>query len=218
MKLSLSEHNLRQYVTKQVNHLFPDGQDFKIASSTFSKSLYRLEKCLEKIKYYDKKGFELEFSHLHSDQFLTFLWILSSQIWREFGHCSCATKIFYLNKILHGFDCHYDNQLPDIFFIAHGVGTVLGKAKYSDYLYVSKGVTVGTSRGGDYPDFDEGVSLGADSTVIGACKLSEFSSVGAGVTFFNKDLHSYEAVVRDNTGALKTTKQSVPLSKHIFKI
>ncbi|MDC0146020.1 hypothetical protein OAH94_01575 [Amylibacter sp.] len=217
MKMVLSEAELTEYLCKQIYQFFPDGEEIKIPAKTLKESLNRLEFCFTNIRLYRKPQEQYpSFDYLHSDQYLTFLWILSNQIWLDTGDKKLSTKIYYLNKALHSFDCFFDNGLPSIFYIAHGIGITLGKAKFSDYLYVCKGVTVGTSRGGKYPVIEEHVSLGADSTIIGDLTLHSNSSVGAGVNLFNHDVSSWTAIIRDENGILRSIPQSTALSKYIF--
>lgn len=217
MKLSLGHEGLKEYVQMQLMHFFPDGKSVSIDKLCFARVLERVEHCFSKIRFYTKNvGGECTFNHLHSDQYLVFLWCLSNQIWIDSSDDALASKIYYLNKSLHAFDCLYDNNLPSIFYVAHGVGITLGKAIYSDYLYVCKGVTVGASRGGKYPVIHKRVSLGADSTIIGDLVLEAESSVGAGVSLFNLNVPSGHAVIRTNTGELSFMRQSEPLSSYVF--
>lgn len=217
MNMTLSEDQLKLYLCNQLCNFFPDGNDIIIPTKSLKDAIYRLEYCFTYNRLYRKPN-ELhpKFDYLHSDQYLTFLWILSNQIWLDTGDKQLSTKIYYLNKALHSFDCFYDNNLPSIFYVAHGVGITLGKAKYADYLYVCKGVTVGTSRGGKYPVINERVSLGADSTIIGDLTLEANSSVGAGVNLFNHDVKSGTAVIRDENGKLKSIPQNKSLADYIF--
>lgn len=217
MKLSLSRQGLKRYVQSQLNNFFPDGNPAEIDTQSFDRALQRVEHCFSKIRFYcQSPGDKSAFNHLHSDQYLTFLWCLSNQVWVDSANKALASKIYYLNKALHSFDCLYDNNLPSVFYIAHGVGITLGKARYSDYLYVCKGVTVGASRGGKYPVLHERVSLGADSTVIGDLVLEPESSVGAGVCLFNVSVASGFAAVRGKDGVLAYKRQGKPLSSYVF--
>ena len=43
-----------------------------------------------------------------------------------------ASKAYCLNKALHAIDVFYEVELPEIFFLEHPLGTVLGRAKYSN--------------------------------------------------------------------------------------
>jgi len=217
MMLSLPPEALGYYIETQLANFFPDKSVATIEVKMLKEALDRTEYCFSKIKIYSHSKKKILFNHLHSDQYLTFLWYLSNQVWVKSNNLELASKIYYLNKALHSFDCLYDNKLPDVFYIAHGIGIVLGKARYSNYLYVCKGVTVGTSRGGKYPILGEYVSLGADSTVIGKVTLGCESAVGAGVTLFNKDVPSGWAAIRSDDGKIELINQRHALAHHIFK-
>ena len=116
--------------------------------------------------------------------------------------------MYYLNKSLHGFDCSYSTKLPDIFLIFHGVGTVLGKASYSDYFVSLQGCTIGSHRGA-YPVLGKGVALAAGSSVIGACELGSGVSVSANTHVYNLDVNANKVVYYDYHAGNLVTKKSV---------
>jgi serine O-acetyltransferase len=119
---------------------------------------------------------------------------LSNQAWRE-NKITLAEKLFYLNKALNGFDCFYSVELPKIFMLVHPVGTVLGNAKYQDYLVVYQNVTVGSTLSGQYPEFSQGCILYSKASVIGKCKLGENAIVGANCLVINTDVAKHCTVV-----------------------
>lgn len=220
MKLSLNSNDLTLYVVAQINNIFPDKYPVReaILHKAMEHALERVEHCFKYIKIPSySNGSDIVFSHLHSDQYLTFLWFLSNSVWVETGSVELATKIYYLNKVLHSFDCYYDNGLPEVFFVAHGIGTVLGKAKYGNFLYVSKGCTVGANRG-RYPSLGVGVGLGAGSSIIGDCYLGEFSSVGAGTLVFEHSIASRSFVYRNEEGKIEVRSTPSSLSSMVFDI
>ncbi|MDF2439446.1 MAG: serine O-acetyltransferase, partial [Abditibacteriota bacterium] len=92
-----------------------------------------------------------------------------------------ATKVFYLNKALHGVDVYYEIELPDVFLMVHPMGTVLGRAQYGSHFVVYQGCTVGGNPPKvDYPILGEGVALMARSTVIGQSHIPDNSIISAG--------------------------------------
>ena len=191
MQLSMSETNLIEYLIKQLNFFFPDK--IKVLPASFGSSvqlaIQRLDYCFSKInneKY--RQNNETIFNHLFSDQYLMFLWFLSNTVWKETGNELLASKIYYLNKSLHSFDCMYDTELPDIFFIAHGVGTVLGKASYNDFFTAMEGCTVGGVNR-EYPVIGIGVSLTANSSIIGDCLIGNNTTISTNI---------YKTNVEDN--------------------
>jgi len=67
-------------------------------------------------------------------------------------------------------NCTYHLAFPDVFWIIHGVGTVIGNAKLSEYLVVRQGCTIG-AIGGEYPEIGEGFIMSANTSIIGSCKI-----------------------------------------------
>ncbi|AWV36115.1 hypothetical protein MHH60_20860 [Paenibacillus sp. FSL H7-0716] len=141
-------------------------------------------------------------NHLHSDQYAIFLWFLSNTVWKESGNTALANKIFYINKALHGFSCMYDTNLPNIFLLFHTVGTVLGKAEYSDFLVVGQGSTVG-AQNGIYPKLGKGVSLLPYSSIVGNCIIGDRVSVGIGASVYEKNIESGMVVYREMDGSIR---------------
>jgi serine O-acetyltransferase len=108
----------------------------------------------------------------------------------------------------------YDCPLPDVFAVIHGVGTVLGKAEYHDFLCVWQGCSVG-ANGYSYPSLGRGVGLGAGSQVIGSCNIGSMVSIGAGTTVVNKNIEDGITVFRNDDGQLvKRTGES--LASRVF--
>jgi serine O-acetyltransferase len=165
-------------------------------------------------RYFKDKA--ARFDHLYSDQYLMFLWYLANSLWRKDVDSNVLNKVYLLNKSLHAFDCSYSTSLPDIFIVIHGVGTVLGKGTYSDYLTVYHGCTVGQAHG-KYPVLGRGAGLGAGASVLGGCKLEKFVSVGAGCTLVNANIGEGSSVYRNAAGKLTTKRASAdPISSEYF--
>lgn len=204
MILSLDENEVIQYVFSQMNHFFPDGKlinplDYK---NDFTLALYRLENCF---KHINNESYCIEgkayFNYLHSDQYAMFIWFLSNTIWNEKKDNILANKLFYLNKVLHGFSCMYDTRLPDIFVLFHAVGTVLGKAEYSNYFAVTHGCTVG-AHNGIYPKIGENVAMLTNSSIIGECIIGNNVSIGAHTKIYNKSIDNNMVTFTDDKGAI----------------
>lgn len=54
------------------------------------------------------------------------------------GNGNNAEKFYYLNKILNGVDIYYEVELPSIWWTEHPLGSVMGKAKYSNSKILGK--------------------------------------------------------------------------------
>lgn len=221
MELSLSKADLKSYVTAQLQHFFPDKHqaDFNVENqSVFELALERTEFCFSSILLapYKKHGTPL-LNHLYSDQYAVFLWFLSNSVWKETEDKELANKLFYLNKALHGFSCTYDTALPNVFALVHTVGTVLGKATYSDYLVAYQGSTVG-AQDGKYPVIGKGVSLLPYSSVVGDCQIGSGVSVGLHATVYKRNIPNDTVVFRGENGAIQQRFNSDSLAKKIFSI
>jgi serine O-acetyltransferase len=210
MQLSISESDLAKYVSRQLNNIFPDNTEILPNSfgSSIQLTIERLDYCFKRVNY-NKYRIENEsiFNHLYSDQYLMFLWFLSNTVWRETCNEILATKIYYLNKTLHSFDCMYDTELPDIFFISHGLGTVLGKAKYQNFFIAMQGCTIGAING-DYPVLGKGVSLTANSSIIGNCKIGNNVTISSSTSVFKTNIEDGTIVYRDSVTGKLCKKQT----------
>lgn len=174
MEFSLAPADLEQYVMRLVAHHLPDGYAPKRAHAPlFAQSLERVEHCFARIerKYY-RRGNAVVFDHLNGDHMATLLYFFANTVWRQAGDTELPTRLFYLNKILHGLDLFYSVALPDIFMLVHPVGTVLGNAGYRDYLVVYQNCTVGAVTD-VYPRFGVGTILYSRTSVLGDCQLGD---------------------------------------------
>lgn len=75
-------------------------------------------------------------------------------------------------------DLFYEIELPDVFMFDHPLGTVMGRAVYSNYFMFYQGCTVGNNYG-FYPRFGEAVFMLSDSKVIGNCTIGDNVIIGA---------------------------------------
>jgi serine O-acetyltransferase len=180
---NLSSIELTNYVTSQISHFFPIGNEFNadLVSSSIEEAVERTLFCINNVKLWKQNEFDV----LHSSQYCTFLWYLSNTIWKRSGDTILPTKIFLLNKALNGFDCFFDNNLPEIFFIGHSVGIVLVRNTYRNYLVLYQGVTVGKSTT-DLPVIEEKVILYPQSSVIGKAHINSGSVISKGVNVINQ--------------------------------
>lgn len=190
MKLVMKQGELASYTARQLNHFFPTGADITEPKITahVDHALARLEHCFLHINhplYHNEEG--ALFDPLHSDQYCQFLYLLSNSVYRDAGHSDLAKKLFYLNKALHAFNCMYDTALPEVFWLIHCVGTVLGKASYGNYLAFRQNCTVG-SIGGEFPVIGSKVMFSAGSSVLGPCVIGNNVLIGASCAIVKRDI------------------------------
>lgn len=220
MELSLSSKDFMEYIQRQLAGLFPDDHCICPVSfsKVFSEAINRIEYCFSHVtlEAYNCNG-QTKLSHLHSDQYAVFLWFLSSSVWKDGSDEKLATKLFYLNKTLHGFSCMYDTGLPDIFLLLHICGTVLGKASYSDFFVAAQNCTVG-AQNGKYPRIGQGVSLLPGSSIIGECNIGDRVSVGIGTTIYQKDIENNIVVFTGEDGNTYYKHKDLCWAQKLFNV
>jgi serine O-acetyltransferase len=197
MRTSLARADLEGYILRLLANYLPDGYIRSDSSSAvaFTKALDRVEHCFAHIhrKYYNEGG-ALEFDHLNSDHMATLLYFFANTVWRDEGDLGLATRLFYLNKILHGLDLFYSVALPDIFMLVHPVGTVIGNAYYQNYLVIYQNCTVGAVSQ-NYPRFGLGTILYSRSSVLGDCKLGDDVIVAANAMIIDREVPPSTVVI-----------------------
>ena len=219
MVLSLKFDELIKYVYKQMSNLFPDSSENNLLKyeEEFSITIEKLEGCFKFIKNNNySKGNVTYFNHLHSDQYTMFLWFLSNTIWNRKHDIHICNKLFYMNKSLNGFSCMYDTELPEIFLLLHTVGTVLGKAEYSNYFIAAQGCTIGAHKG-IYPKIGKNVSLLPNSSIVGKCLIGNNVSVGINATVYNTDIEDDMVIFVNNKGETNYKHKKEAWSKQWFK-
>ena len=123
-----------------------------------------------KNKYYKKDG-KVFFNPFHSAQWTVFLYYLSNSLFKKENENNIlCDKIYYLNRMLNSCDLFYEVDLPDIFFLDHPLGTVIGRGSFKNFFTFSQGCTVGNNKG-IYPTFGENVKMLSNSKIIGNSKI-----------------------------------------------
>src|SRR3989338_50857 len=184
MMQSLDTITLTRYVARQLNNLLPDSEIAPQAIAQFvKKAIQRTEYCFSKVNnryFFDGKN--ILFNHLNTDQYAVFLYYLSNTIWRKEKDDTLASKVYYLNKALHGLDAFYEVNLPDIFLLVHPIGTALGK----------------------------GVAMYGGSALIGRCKVGDNCLISVGTIVMERDIPPDMVVFgRYPDISYKRTKKSV---------
>ncbi len=214
MILYLNKEEQIQYTARQLANLFPCGSEAQTThdiGQCIDLVYERLEHCFSRIavKYYKKDG-EVFFSPLITDQYATFLYFLGNTVFVESQNRELADRLYALNKALHGLDVYYEVELPKIFLLVHTVGTVLGRADYSDYLVVYQGVTVGGNLDLEYPTLGKGVGLFANSNIIGGTEIGADASVAAGTLLMN-----YKVPAKHVCFGMHPANECKPLKKKV---
>lgn len=214
MQLSMSKGELKNYIKRQLAAFFPDGftmegNDVDIA---FELGLERLENCFQYLTfpaYCDEAG-QTFFSHLHADQYAQFLYYFSNSLWNTSQNKPICDKLMYLNRVLNSWFFSYKGELPDIFFLGHPVGTILGNAVYSNFLVVFQNVTINTNAdeyGNPAPVLGKGLFLGAGSKIIGSKKVGDRVSLSVDAVVYNQEVPDDMVVIKNNMGEVQIVKR-----------
>ncbi|MHC1759638.1 MAG: serine acetyltransferase [Negativicutes bacterium] len=194
MKLSMGQDELRDYVICQLRTFFPDkNSNINELGRFWDTTLQRIEYCFSKVnsKYF-WDGNNVFFNHLNADQYAMFLYFLSNTLYRNNSDATLCTKIYQLNRYLHSIDVYYEVELPEIFLFVHSIGTVLGRAQYSNYFIAYQRCNVGGSISKEnlliYPEMHEHVTLHPGTSVLGQCIVGRNSTIAAGSLLLNRNL------------------------------
>ncbi len=190
MKMSLSPVRIATLAVGQCNMMFPDGDPVSIDAlmPAMPHALERLAHCHAAInnKYFFD-GDSPVFSHLHGDQYAMWLYFLANELYRQGAVAPLCAKLFLLNKALHGCDIFYEVELPSVFLLVHPLGTVLGRATYSDYFVAYQRVGVGSNRD-VYPNFGKHVTLRPGAAVLGRCTIGDTCQIATESLLLDCDL------------------------------
>lgn len=214
VRSSLSASGLAAYAAAQVNGLFPDPAPVSADDllAAVQGALPRLEHCFSHVanKYFFD-GKQAVFNHLHGDQYAMWLYLLANELHRQGGPATTCSKLFLLNKALHGIDAFYEVELPSIFLFVHPLGTVLGRGNYSDFFVVYQRCGVG-SNNDIYPTFGEHVTLRPGSAVLGACVIGDHCQIATESLVLDRDLPEHTLYIGGpKTATLKRQDKPYPL-------
>lgn len=204
VRASLSEAEMAAYVTRQINSIFPDGHHLTVddVRSVLPEALARLEHCFSYVQ--NKYFFDGEtaiFNHLHGDQYAMWLYILSNELYRQGADASLCSKLFLLNKSLHACDIFYEVSLPSVFLLVHPLGTVLGRANYSDFFVAYQRCGVGSNHD-IFPTFGEYVTLRPGSSVLGNSTVGKNCQIAAEALVIDRDIDD-DTIVMGRPGRVR---------------
>lgn len=214
VRSSLDVRGLAAYAAAQANAMFPDPDRIEADAllPAAKGALARLEHCFSHIdnKYFFD-GEQAVFNHLHGDQYAMWLYLLSNELRRQGGAASTCSKLFLLNKALHGVDAFYEVELPSIFLLVHPIGTVLGRGTYSDFFVAYQRCGVG-SNNDIYPTFGKHVTLRPGSAVLGASVIGDHCQIATESLVLDRDLPDHTLYIGGpKTATLKRQDKPYPL-------
>ena len=184
---------LGHHVAVQLDNMYPaEGLEADVdrIRTSLPRALDRLRPILASVRSFDPESF----NHFNSLQYATFLYLLGNEHWRTGVVDSLADRLFCLNRALNSIDLFYAVEMPEVFFLSHGLSAVLGNANYGNRLVVFQNVTVGRV-GDERPTVGSNVVLYPGAVVTGASVIGHNSVVAAGTV-----VHGMQ--VPDNTVAM----------------
>ena len=195
MQLLISRSQILDNLCRQLDSFFSCSEEERFVLDThLDKTLDRVEKCFQCVdnKYFKTELGGVKFNPFHSVQYMTFLYIIANELYRNGISSILSDKLYYLNKTMNGLDMFYAIELPEVWSAEHPVGSVLGRAKYGDGFFFYQGCTVGGNRGKDgvlhYPVIGRNVRMYANSSFIGKCNIGDNVILGAGALVKNTDI------------------------------
>ena len=165
---------------------------------------------------------EMIFNPLFSVTWMIFLYRMSRIAYLD-GDNNTADCLYYLNKIMHSNDWFYQVDLPIHFLAEHPLGSVLGKAKYGDYLFVYQGTTIGGNRRDGvltYPIMGNNVVLYANSTVLGNTVTGNNVIISANSYLINETIPDNSIVFGCTPNLVIKTKSEdeiLKMTSHIWR-
>lgn len=224
MILSITKKQMLIKLDLLLKTYFPEDNTKYLKKTSFLKvfdiAYDRIDFCFRRVKtkyYNNNKNFT--FNHLNSDHMCTFFYFLYNSGFREKLDDRILIKLFYLNKILHSLDVFYHVELPDIIVFSHPLGTVIGKAKFDNYLTIYQNVTiggVGKSKKFLYPKIGKGVILSSNTSVIGDCKVGNNVILAANANIINKNIKDNKIVLGNfpKNRIIKNNNNNIKINFH----
>jgi serine O-acetyltransferase len=176
------------------NNFYLNSDDIQILKIIMPNALLKLKFCFQENndKYYCNSDSNPFFNVYHSGQYAIFLYYVSKIAFNN-DRIQLADKVYFLNKILNGCDLFYEINLPDVFFLDHPVGSVMGRASYGKYLVFQQNCTIGGNHD-QYPSLGDFVWLFANSMILGDCTIGSNVFVSAGTIVKDEDIPSNSIV------------------------
>jgi len=125
-----------------------------------------------------------------------------------------ARIVSHVARLLTGVEIHPGATAGSRLFIDHGMGTVVGEtAEIGDDVLLYHGVTLGGTsmrREKRHPTLHDGVTVGADATLVGPITIGENASVGAGAVVVD-DVPPETTVVGNPAKPVAETDETEPV-------
>ncbi|WP_158812039.1 hypothetical protein [Beijerinckia sp. L45] len=183
--IGFSFDELAHYTCAQIASFYPDGSrddNYRAIRKSLAVALERLSVCTKKVVQWRLD----EFDPMNSSQHSTFLYLLANTVWRDTASEAVPTKLFLLNKALHGIEMFFKIEMPPVFLLGHTVGIVLSNTTYGNYFAIFQNSTVGR-LGNDRPTIGKGVLMFPNTSIVGRCNIGDNTTISQGTYVVNTD-------------------------------
>ncbi|MCR4754335.1 MAG: hypothetical protein K5868_02275 [Lachnospiraceae bacterium] len=214
--------NLKRIINIQLNSYWAE-YEYSLIESCVDEAVEIIEEGMSQLsdecKYVRDESGEVFFSPYNTVEYGIFLYRLSNLVYKK-GYEREATLVYYLNKIMHSYDWFYAIELPIYFWANHPVGSVLGRAKYGEYLYLNQGVTVGGNSFSGltdiYPTLGNNVILCANATIVGDCSIGNNVIVSANTLIRKQDVPDDSLVFGESPNVIIKDINSTETPRNIW--
>lgn len=194
-------HSFEDILKLLVNNLgFFGHHDFfmdEIFKDALHEVLIKLKYLLSHVNnaYARTENGEIYFSPYQSCQYAIFLYLLANTLYKIDAHRYhfLSDKLYILNKMLNSVELYYQIELPEIFYLEHPLGSVMGRAKFANFFYFLQGCTVGHNKG-CYPSLDHHCVMYANSSIFGNCHIGHHVILAANTTIIDEDIPPWSLV------------------------
>ena len=209
------EEILAQLLMQLKSHFFIKEEEQTVIENRVDNALAA---CEENFSHSENKYYFVEeggvkkcrFNPFHAIQYMTFLYYLSHDIYKNANIGQLCDKVYYLNKIFHSVDLFYAIELPAHFGAEHPLGAVMGRAKYNNGFFFYQGCTVGGTRDKQgnlyFPEIGENVHMYSNSSILGNCHIGNNVNIGAGCIVKNQDVPDNSTVFGQSPNLIIKTK------------
>jgi serine O-acetyltransferase len=183
----------KKQLIRQVDSMYGVSQkEISIVEDVYEIVIKKLDTCFKyvKNKYYQENG-KTKFDPLHVGQWTMFLYYMAREA--TLTSSELSDKLYGLGKCFSSADIYYGVDMPEVWFFDHPQGSVMGRAKYSDFFTFSQGCTVGNNKG-KFPVFGEHVTMLSNSKVLGNCVIGDHVIFSANSYVIDSDIPAYSIV------------------------
>ena len=182
----------RRLLIHQLKAFYGDEvQTQAITDEIYCRVIEKMDLCFSKIrnKYFHQDGENL-FSALHTVQWTMFLYQMARTLFLlSPENRELCDQIYGISKMISSADLYYEVEMPAIWTFDHPQGSVMGRARYSNYFSFDQACTVGNNKG-VYPTIGEYVAMKSGSKILGNSHVGDHVIMAANSYIIDTDIPS----------------------------